>query len=189
MRDRAIPGPAGDIPVRVYRPAGAAAGPRPLIVYFHGGGFVFGDLRMGDWLCGQAAASVGAVVVSVEYRLAPVHRFPAAVEDCYAALTWARGDGGRDPRAGNPSPGGKLGVMGESAGGTLSAVMCLLARDRGGPAISYQALLYPATDMTAHRTDVRTPFLSGDEMAAYRRMYFGPDGRSEHRSRRQDRGS
>ena len=170
VRDRAIPGPAGDIPVRVYTPAGAAAGPRPLIVYFHGGGFVFGDLRMGDWLCGQAAGSVGAVVVSVDYRLAPVHRFPAAVEDCYAALTWVAA-GAADLGAGPP-----LGVMGESAGGTLSAVMCLLAHDRGGPAISYQALLYPATDMTAHRTDVRTPFLSGDEMAAYRRMYLGPDG-------------
>jgi acetyl esterase/lipase len=185
VRNRAVPGPDVDIPVRVYTPAGAAAGTRPLVVYYHGGGFVFGYLRMGDWLCGQVAASVGAVVVSVDYRLAPAHRFPAAVEDSYAALTWAAahargGMGGAEPPmrgvTGGPAPGGKLSVMGESAGGNLSAVMCLLARDRGGPAISHQALIYPATDMTVQRPDVRMPFLSGDEMAAYRRMYLGTDG-------------
>ena len=170
VNNRAIPGPDGDIPVRVYTPGGAAAEPRPLVVYYHGGGFVFGYLRMGDWLCGQVASSVGAVVVSVDYRLAPVHRFPAAVEDSYAALTWAAA------HAAELGAGGPAGVMGESAGGTLSAVMCLLARDRGGPAISHQALIYPATDMTAQRSDVRMPFLSSDEMTAYRRMYLGPDG-------------
>jgi acetyl esterase/lipase len=170
VSDRRIPGPEADIPVRVYTPAGAPAGSRPLVVYYHGGGFVFGYLRMGDWLCGQVASSVGAVVVSVDYRLAPVHRFPAAVEDSYAALSWAAA------AADELGAGGPLGVMGESAGGTLSAVMCLLARDRGGPAISHQALIYPATDMTVQRADVRMPFLSSDEMTAYRRMYLGPDG-------------
>jgi acetyl esterase len=168
---RSVPGPGGDIPVRVYRPARVATGPRPLVVYFHGGGFVFGDLRMGDWLCGNVAARVRAIVVSVDYRLAPVHRFPSAVEDCYAVLTWAA-DSAAELGADK-----LLGVMGESAGGTLAAVMCLLARERGGPAISHQALMYPATDMTAHtQSDVRMPFLSSDEMAAYRRMYLGPDG-------------
>jgi len=171
VTNRSVPGPDGDIPVRVYRPVRSAAGPRPLVVYYHGGGFVFGYLRMGDWLCGQVASRVGAVVVSVDYRLAPVHRFPAAVEDSYAALSWVAANS-----AGEVGAGGPLGVMGESAGGTLSAVMCLLARERGGPAISHQALIYPATDMTAARGDVRMPFLSGDEMAAYRRMYLGPDG-------------
>ena len=131
VSDRSVPGPGGDIQVRVYRPARVATGPRPLVVYFHGGGFVFGDLRMGDWLCGNVAARVGAVVVSVNYRLAPVHRFPVAVEDSYAALTWAAA------HAAELGAGGRLGVMGESAGGNLSAVMCLLARDRGGPAISH----------------------------------------------------
>src|SRR6266568_680538 len=86
---RAIAGPAGDIPVRVYRPARGGPGPRPLILNFHGGGFVFGDLRLADWMCSSVAVTVGAVVVSVDYRLAPVHRFPAAVDDCYAALVWA----------------------------------------------------------------------------------------------------
>jgi acetyl esterase/lipase len=184
VSDRRIPGPEADIPVRVYTPAGAPAGTRPLVVYYHGGGFVFGYLRMGDWLCGQVASSVGAVVVSVDYRLAPVHRFPAAVEDSYAALSWSAAhaaelsasgpSGGRGSSPANQqSP---VGVMGESAGGTLSAVMCLLARDRGGPAISHQALIYPATDMTAQRANIRMPFLSSDEMTAYRRMYLGPDG-------------
>ncbi len=187
VSDRRIPGPDTDIPVRVYRPAGAFTGPaattnrnptgptnptapRPLVVYYHGGGFVFGYLRMGDWLCGQVAAKVGAVVVSVDYRLAPVHRFPAAVEDSYAALTWAAAAGAELGAVGS------LGVMGESAGGALSAVMCLLARERGGPAISHQALIYPATDMTVQRPGIRMPFLSSEEMAAYRRMYLGPDG-------------
>ena len=171
VTNRSVPGPDGDIPVRVYRPVRSAAGPRPLVVYYHGGGFVFGYLRMGDWLCGQVASRVGAVVVSVDYRLAPVHRFPAAVEDSYAALSWAAANS-----AGEVGAGGPVGVMGESAGGTLSAVMCLLARERGGPAISHQALIYPATDMTAERENVQMPFLSSDEMAAYRRMYLGPDG-------------
>jgi acetyl esterase/lipase len=174
VSNRSIPGPGGDIPLRVYRPVRAASGPRPLVVYFHGGGFVFGELRMGDWLCSQVAVTVGAVVVSVDYRLAPVHRFPAAVEDCYAALTWAAAN------AAELGAEGPLGVVGESAGGTLSAVMCLIARDRGGPAISHQALIYPATDMTAHTESAaanpHAAFLSQEEMAAYRRMYFGPDG-------------
>ena len=173
--DRTIPGPDGDIPVRVYRPMGAATdAPRPLIVYYHGGGFVFGFLRMGDWLCSSVAARVGAVVVSVDYRLAPKHRFPAAVEDCYAALTWTAANAAEL----GGTPGGPLAVMGESAGGTLSAVMCLLARDRGGPAISHQALIYPATDMTAPRPAALASalFLSAGEMTAYRRMYLGPDG-------------
>ncbi|HEX9033409.1 MAG TPA: alpha/beta hydrolase [Streptosporangiaceae bacterium] len=177
VTDRRIPGPGGDLPVRVYEPAGAACDARPLIVYFHGGGFVFGDLRLGDWLCSQVAVTVGAVVVSVEYRLAPVHRFPAAVDDCYAGLAWAA------ENAASLHAGGPLGVMGESAGGTLSAVICLLARDRGGPAISHQALLYPATDLTdasasAAAADERTPFLTPAEMAAYRLHYLaGADPR------------
>jgi acetyl esterase/lipase len=178
--DRSVPGPGGDIPVRVYAPsgagpgAGAVSGPRPLVVYFHGGGFVFGGgLRMGDWVCSQVATNVGAVVVAVDYRLAPTHRFPAAVEDSYAALVWAA------KNAAELGADGRIGVMGESAGGNLSAVISLLARDRGGPALSHQALIYPATNMTAHGKSAATgeqPFLSPAEMTAYRTMYLGPDG-------------
>src|SRR5215471_3501717 len=143
VANRAITGPAGDIPVRIYRPARSGSGGRPLILNFHGGGFVFGDLRLADWMCSSVAVKVGAVVVSVDYRLAPAHRFPAAVDDCYAALVWAAENAaGLGRSSASPPP---IGVMGESAGGNLAAVMCLLARDRGGPKISHQALLYPAT--------------------------------------------
>jgi acetyl esterase/lipase len=168
VQDRTIPGPGGEIPVRVYRPAAPAGpDPRPLVLNIHGGGFVFGDLRLCDWLCSHVALRVGAVVVSVDYRLAPRHRFPAAVEDSYAALVWAA------EHAAGLGAGGPVGVMGESAGGNLCAVLCLLARDRGGPALSHQVLLYPATDMTAeHPATASTPFLSGPEMEAYRRHYL-----------------
>jgi acetyl esterase/lipase len=166
--DRTIPGPGGDIPVRVYRPRAAGrAGARPLVVYFHGGGFVLGELRMGDWLCSQVARNVGAVVISVDYRLAPRHRFPAAVDDCYAALLWAT------ENAGSLGAGGPVAVMGESAGGNLSAVVSLLARDRGGPAISHQVLIYPAVDMTKEApATATTPFLTAPEMRAYRQHYL-----------------
>ena len=176
--DRSIPGPGGDLPVRVYAPvgagAGAVSGPRPLIVYLHGGGFVFGGgLRMGNWVCSQVATNVGAVVVAVDYRLAPTHRFPAAVEDSYAALVWAA------KNAAELGAEGRIGVMGESAGGNLAAVISLLARDRGGPVISHQALSYPATNMTTHGKPALSPdlpFLSPTEMLAFRGMYLGPDG-------------
>jgi acetyl esterase len=170
LRDLTIDGPAGEIPVRVYRPAGAAAGDRPLILNFHGGGFVFGDLRLTDWMCSSVAVTVGAVVVSVDYRLAPLHPFPAAVDDCYAALVWAAG---RAAELGAASP-PRIGVMGESAGGNLSAVMCLLARDRDGPLIGHQALLYPPTDLTrVSQPAGRSLIISGPEMHAFRRMYLG----------------
>lgn len=175
VQDLAIDGPAGDIPVRVYRSRRDGDAARPLILNIHGGGFVFGDLRMSDWLCSSVAAKVGAVVVSVDYRLAPLHRFPAAVDDCYAALEWAA-DHAAELGAGNtdcvvaPS----IGVMGESAGGNLSAVVCLLARDRNGPKISHQALLYPATDMTGTVSPAdRSLIISGPDMIAFRRMYLG----------------
>lgn len=176
VRDLAISGPAGDIPVRVYRPAAAGRGAaRPLVVNFHGGGFVFGDLRMADWVCSSVAVTVGAVVVSVDYRLAPVHPFPAAVDDCYAALTWAAGNGadlGAVPAQEGSAP--RIGVMGESAGGNLSAVVCLLARDRGGPQISHQALLYPPTDMTSMSPSAANSLIiSEPEMLAFKRLYLG----------------
>ena len=177
VADRPVPGPAGDIPVRVYRPSAAGSAARPLVLYFHGGGFVLGNLDMGNWICGAVAARVGAVVVSVDYRLAPAHRFPAAVEDCFAALDWAA------KHATELGATGPIGVMGESAGGNLATVTCLLARDREGPSVSHQALIYPAVDMTAvHKTTAgpSTPFLSDAEIAAYHRLYLGPDGDAAH---------
>jgi acetyl esterase len=183
VRDLAIDGPGGDIPIRVYlsRRDGDAA--RPLILNMHGGGFVVGDLRMSDWLCSSVAAKVGAVVVSVDYRLAPRNRFPAAVDDCYAALEWAA-EHAEELGAEHPEDAAAplIGVMGESAGGNLSAVLCLLARDRDGPKISHQALLYPATDMTrtASHTD-RSLIISGPDMIAFRRMYLGDADPSDPR--------
>lgn len=176
VSDRAIPGPAGNLDVRIYRPGHPGPGPRPLIVYLHGGGFVFGEPRMGDWLCSNVAVRVGAVVVSVDYRLAPRHRFPAAVEDSYSTLQWAA------ENAGSLGADGPIAVMGESAGANLSAVMCLLARDRGGPAISHQALIYPPTDMTGLPPATATsPFLSAPEMRAYRTHYLGDADASDPR--------
>jgi acetyl esterase/lipase len=175
VRDLTLSGPGGDLPVRVYQPAGPAAGPLPLVLYFHGGGFVLGDLRMGDWMCSSVAATVGAVVVSVDYRLAPTHQFPAAVEDCYAALTWAV-DNAADlgAAAAGEAAAPRVAVMGESAGANLSAVVCLLARDRGGPQISHQALLYPPTDMTrVSPTAARSLIISEPDMLAFRRLYLG----------------
>jgi acetyl esterase/lipase len=175
LRDLTISGPGGDLPVRVYRPAGADAVPRSLVLYFHGGGFVFGDLRVGDWMCSSVAATVGAVVVSVDYRLAPTHPFPAAVDDCYAGLTWAAENAADLGASGGAAAGPpRIGVMGESAGANLSAVMCLLARDRGGPQISHQALLYPPTDMTHRAPAARNSLIiSEQDMLAFRRMYLG----------------
>jgi acetyl esterase/lipase len=174
-RDLTLSGPGGDLPVRVYQPAAAAGGPRPLILYMHGGGFVLGDLRMGDWMCSSVAVTVGAVVVSVDYRLAPGHPFPAAVEDCYAALTWAAENAADlGAAAAGEATAPRVGVMGESAGGNLSAVLCLLARDRGGPQISHQALLYPPTDMTRRSTTAaRSLIISEPDMLAFRRLYLG----------------
>jgi acetyl esterase len=137
--DRTIPGPAGDLGVRVYTPHGEP--PFPIVVWFHGGGWVVGTLDSYDPVCRALAAAVPAVVVAVDYRLAPEHRYPAAVEDAYAATLWASRNaaelGGSQQR---------LAVAGDSAGGNLAAVVALGARDRGGPAIGFQLLVYPITD-------------------------------------------
>jgi acetyl esterase/lipase len=184
VRDRTVSGPGGDIPVRVYRPAACGPGARPLIVNFHGGGFVLGDLRMADWMCSSVAVTVGAVVVSVDYRLAPAHQFPAAVDDCYAALTWAAENAADlGVATAGTAMASRIGVMGESAGGNLSAVMCLLARDRGGPPISHQVLLYPATDMTTMSPAAeRSLIISEPEMRAFKRLYLGDADQADPRA-------
>tara|TARA_B110000196_G_scaffold238725_1_gene207186 strand:+ start:2292 stop:3209 length:918 start_codon:yes stop_codon:yes gene_type:complete len=139
--DRVIPGPDGsDLPIRSYRPYGAGERP-PVVVYLHGGGWTIGDLQTHDEPCRALAAGTGAVVVSVDYRLAPEHPFPAAVDDAYAAACFVAGnaeDLGVDAD--------RLVVAGDSAGGNLAAVVSLLARDRSGPTIALQVLIYPAVD-------------------------------------------
>ncbi len=136
--ERGVPGPAGEVPLRIYRPQ--APGPHPLLVYFHGGGWVIGDLDTADAVCRDLCETAGCVVASVDYRLAPEHRFPAAVDDCCAALGWVCGHA--EELGGN----GRLAVAGESAGGNLAAVLCLKARDEAGPKIDFQLLLYPVVD-------------------------------------------
>ena len=140
--DRAIPGPGGPLGLRVYTPLGA--GPFPLLVFFHGGGFVVCDLGTHDALCRNLCAGAGCVVASVDYRLAPEHRFPAAPDDCLAATRWAAehaAELGADPA--------RVAVGGDSAGGNLAAVTALRVRDEGGPRLAGQLLLYPTTDAEA----------------------------------------
>jgi acetyl esterase len=145
-QDRRIPGPAGEIPVRIYRPRIAAAGARlPLLVYYHGGGWVIGDIETHHTMCQRLSEAGELVVVSVDYRLAPEHRFPACVDDCWAATVWAAANA-----ASIGAEGTKVAVGGDSAGGNLAAVMALMARDRGGVDIGFQLLLYPAVDALAN---------------------------------------
>jgi acetyl esterase len=168
--DRTIPGPAGDLRVRVYTPHGEP--PFPIVVWFHGGGWVVGTLDTFDPICRALAAAVPAVVVAVDYRLAPEHRFPAAVEDCYAATLWASRNavalGGAQQR---------LAVAGDSAGGNLAAVVALGARDRGGPAIAFQLLVCPvmdaAMDTASYREKADGYYLTAAGMRWYWDHYLG----------------
>jgi acetyl esterase len=143
VKDLTAEGPAGPIPLRLFRPRGAPPG-APALVYFHGGGWVIGDLDTHDVLCRQLAAWSDSVVVSVDYRLAPEQKFPAAVEDAWAATRWVAAHAGALDVDGD-----RLGVGGDSAGGNLAAVVSLMARDAGGPRLGFQLLIYPATDMAA----------------------------------------
>jgi acetyl esterase len=139
IRDLSLPGPAGAIAARLYR--GVAAPLLPGLVYFHGGGWVIGDIETHEPVCRHLAHAAGCAVVSVDYRLAPEHKFPAAVEDCVAATEWVAANAatlGLDPA--------RLAVGGDSAGGNLAAVVALTARDRVAPRLSLQLLIYPATD-------------------------------------------
>ena len=138
-RDLAIPGSGGEIPIRVYRPD--VGTPAPVLVYYHGGGWVVGTLDSIDEVCRTIARRAGCIVVSVDYRLAPEHPFPAGVDDAYAALEWVAEHAptfGGDP--------GSLCVAGTSAGGNLAAVTALRAREEGGSDLAHQLLLYPITD-------------------------------------------
>ncbi len=141
VRDLKIPGPGGELAIRAITPLDAPAGPLPIVVYYHGGGWVAGDLASHEGVCRALANAAGAVVVSVDYRLAPEHPFPAAAEDAHAALAWLAENAAEV--GGDPT---RLAVCGDSAGGNLAAVAALIARDRGGPSIALQVLAYPITD-------------------------------------------
>ncbi len=140
--DLSLPGPAGEIAARHYRPP--SGGTAPLLVFYHGGGWAIGDLDTHDTLCRLTCRDAGVQVLSIDYRLAPEHPAPAAVEDAYAAFKWAcehANELGAIP--------GQVAVGGDSAGGNLAAVVCQLARDEGGPAPVLQWLIYPRTDFSA----------------------------------------
>jgi acetyl esterase len=180
VEDRSVPGPAGDVPVRVYWPADDGT-PRPAVVYFHGGGWVLCDLDTHDGACRRMANAVDAVVVSVDYRLAPEHKWPAAAEDAYAATRWIAeqaSDLSVDPA--------HLAVAGDSAGGNLSAVVALMARDRGGPELAFHLMVYPVIDSSATRNDYASKrdnatgyFLTTAAMEWYRDQYVGDDAHGE----------
>lgn len=138
VEDRTVPGPGGEIPVRVYTPEGT--GPFPCLVYFHGGGWVIGSIETHDHVARPLAARTPCVVVSVEYRLAPEHKFPAAAEDAYAATQWVAANA-----ASLNVDATRIAVGGDSAGGNLATVTCLMARERGGPRLVFQLLYYPVT--------------------------------------------
>jgi acetyl esterase len=165
--DRTIPGPAGDLPVRIYRPASAPADAAlPALVYAHGGGWVFGNLDSHDVLCAQLALEAGIAVFHVDYRLAPEARFPGAFDDVVAALQWVAANGGSvgiDPT--------RLAIGGDSAGGNLAAAVSIWARDHGGPKLLMQLLAYPVTDAVA-RADSYRHFEDGYGLNAVTMEWF-----------------
>ncbi|MGY6500476.1 MAG: alpha/beta hydrolase [Acidimicrobiales bacterium] len=168
IEDVEIPGPAGAIPARAYVPD--SDGTPPVVVYYHGGGWVLGGLDSHDGTCRALANASGAVVVSIDYRLAPEHPFPAAVDDAWAALEWVAANAaelGAEPA--------RLAVAGDSAGGNLAAVVALQARDAGSPPLRGQLLVYPATDATMSHASIEENaagyFLTKADMEWFYRHY------------------
>lgn len=175
--DRMVPGPAGALPVRIYWPeTGSGAGPLPVFVFVHGGGFVIGSVESRDPQCRLFARDVGCVVISVGYRLSPEHPYPAAPDDCWAALRWVAGHAGE--LGGDPT---RIAVGGESAGGNLAAGLALRAREAGGPDLCAQILVYPWTDLffeldqPSYRLLDEDYFLTREQIRWYHECYI-PDG-------------
>ncbi|MEO1592430.1 MAG: alpha/beta hydrolase [Cyanobacteria bacterium J06632_22] len=167
--DRSLPGRHGNIPIRLYYPRLGTG--LPLIVFFHGGGWVTGSLSTHDRFCRRIAKNTGALVMAVDYRRAPWHKYPVPLEDCYDAVLWAASEA--TSLGANPA---QLIVVGDSAGGNLAAAVCLMARDQAGPAILRQILLYPALDGTlsypSHRHYADAPLLSQAAVHFYRAQYM-----------------
>jgi acetyl esterase len=175
--ERTIPGPGGDVAARVYWPEARSV--RPLLVYLHGGGWVLGSPATHDGICRALTNATGCVVVSVDYRLAPEHPFPAAAEDAYAAVCWAA-----DQAPSLGADGSRLAVAGDSAGGNLAAVVSLMARDRGGPPLRLQILAYPVIDgrqeYPSHAENAEGYLLTTDAMRWFWGHYApGPADRAD----------
>jgi len=141
VENRSIPGPGGSVGIRIYTPLERERGALPVLAFFHGGGFVIGDLDSHDGTCRALANAARCAVVAVDYRLAPEAKFPAAAEDCYAATCWIANNAGA-----LGIDAARIAVGGDSAGGNLAAVTALLARDRRGPSLAHQLLVYPVID-------------------------------------------
>lgn len=172
VRELKAEGPHGAIPMRLYRPLGAAADAAlPVLVYFHGGGWVIGDLDTHDVLCRSLANGAGCAVASIDYRMGPEHRFPAAVDDVLAATRWVRREA-----ASLGLDAGRLAVGGDSAGGNLAAVAAIAARDAGDLPIAFQLLIYPATDMRrghpSHQANGQGYLLTSDTMTYFHDHYI-----------------
>ncbi|ARS90590.1 alpha/beta hydrolase [Natrarchaeobaculum aegyptiacum] len=178
VEDRTIDGASGEVTIRIYDPAAEDDGgddeDRPFVLYFHGGGWVVGSIETHDHVCRKLADTTGYPVASVDYGLAPEHPFPEGLLDCYAALEWAAGSApafGGDPD--------RIALAGDSAGAALAAGTTLLARDRGGPSIAYQVLVYPGTgDVTetpAYEENDDGYFLTAEDVAWFRDHYFAHD--------------
>lgn len=148
-RHLAIPGPGGEIPIRIYSPEGNDL---PILLYFHGGGWVGGSVDAVENICRGIADRAAHIVINVDYRLAPEHTFPAGLEDCYAAIEWAAANA--DELGGDAT---RIVVAGDSAGGNFATVCCLLAHERGGPTISQQVLIYPGVDMSGRYDEEHGP--------------------------------
>ncbi len=178
VEDFSIPGPDGDVPVRLYATEGG--GVRPALIYFHGGGWVFGNLDTHDAVCRDLAAESGAVVISVDYRLSPEVKFPAAVNDSYAATLWIAANAERlgiDAR--------HISVGGDSAGGNLATVIAMRCRDAGGPKLARQLLIYPVTDLSSfdtasHRELAEGYFLTRAAMQWFTGHYLASGDQSRH---------
>ncbi|HEY3993518.1 MAG TPA: alpha/beta hydrolase [Ktedonobacteraceae bacterium] len=167
VEDRFLPGPGGDLLVRIYTPATAEPGPLPVLVYFHSGGWVLGSVEGHDPICRALANRAACLVVSVDYRLAPEHPFPAAPEDCYAATLWVA----EHANAINADP-ARIAVGGDSSGGNLAAAVALMARDRGGPDLCYQVLIYGETDYYEPGTASYTTYAEGYDLTRASMIWF-----------------
>jgi acetyl esterase len=173
VEDIEIRGEVGPLPARLYDPDPGNARPRPVLLYLHGGGWIRGSIETHDSACRVLAVETPCMVVSAEYRLAPEHRFPAAVGDAYAALRWVSANAAR--LGGDPE---RLAIGGDSAGGNIAAAAAILARDGNGPRIAFQLLIYPVTDLTSD-TPSKRAFSKGyflDFMPFYIASYVGPNG-------------
>lgn len=167
VEDRLIPGPDGNVPIRMYTPLGAGPEPLPVLIYLHSGGWVFGSIEGHDPVCRALANHVGCLVVSVGYRLAPEHPFPAAPEDCYAATKWMA-EHAQEVHA-DPT---RIAIGGESAGGNLAAAVALMARDRQGPELCSQVIIYGETDYYEPGTASYTTYAEGYGLTRESMIWF-----------------